>query len=155
MISGFLLHLFHIFYSGERSLSIFWRLFFKVLKSSPLKKLFTILSNSNKLSFLMITFFKISKNSFLNCFFILTSSFLSESYIQQSFPDFDSISFHGFYSREKLILFFWWFLFLSNPKIFLTVYSNSNQAVLPKTTSHILFQIFTPSLFMGSILEKN
>ena len=33
--------------------------------------------------------------------------------------------------------------------------SNSYQALLPKTTSNNLFQIFTPSLFMASILEKN
>ena len=52
-------------------------------------------------------------------------------------------------------LVFWWFLFSRNLKtVFWTVYSNSHQAVLWKTTSHILFQIFTPSLFMGSILEK-
>ena len=53
-------------------------------------------------------------------------------------------------------LVFWWFLFSRNPKtVFWTVYSNSHQTVLPKTTSRNLFQIFTPSLFMGSVMEKN
>ena len=46
-------------------------------------------------------------------------------------------------------------LFEKTKHSFWTVYSNSHQAVLAKTTSHNLFQIWTPSLFMGSILEKN
>jgi hypothetical protein len=53
-------------------------------------------------------------------------------------------------------LVFWWFLSLRNLKtVFWTVYSNSHQAVFLNTTSNDLFQIFTPSLFMGFILEKN
>ena len=53
-------------------------------------------------------------------------------------------------------LVFWKFLFLKNPKtVFWTAHSNTHQAVLPKTTSHNIFLIFTPSLLIGFILEKN
>ncbi len=58
------------------------------------------LSNFNKLSLLWFLFSRNPK-TFFYCLFKLTSSCPSESYFPESFPDFDSISFHGFYSIEK------------------------------------------------------
>ncbi len=46
------------------------------------------------------SFWAIQKNNF-NCVFKLTSSCSSKNYFQHTFPDFYSICFHGFYSREK------------------------------------------------------
>ncbi len=83
---------------------------------------------------LLETFFKSPKSSSLKSFYNLFS-----------------ICFQSLSNFNKHLV-FWWFLFLRNPK---TMYSNSHQAVLPKTTSNNLFQIFTPSLSMGFIPEKN
>jgi hypothetical protein len=74
--------------------------FFQGSKELSSKKSLQSLSNFNKLSFFMISLFEKSKNIFY-CLFKLTSSCPSESYFPQSVPEFDSISFHGFYSREK------------------------------------------------------
>ena len=60
----------------------------------------------------------------------------------QSKSNFNKLSFLMIPLFEKSKIFFW------------TVNSNSHPAVLPKTTFHNLFQIFTPSLLMGSIVEK-
>ncbi len=132
----------------------------------------------------MNTLFEKSKQSFLICLVKLTSSCAFKNYFQQSFPDYYSICFHGFYSGEKwevcqsLETFFQGsiqvssknvfticlqslsnfnklsFLMIalfekSRKQVFWIVYSNSNQPILPKTTSHNFFMFFYSICFHG------
>ena len=60
------------------------------------------------------------------------------------------------FSLKQIYFVFDVFTLKKNPtKVCLTVYSNSHQAFIPKSTSNNLFQISTPFLFMGISLEKN
>jgi hypothetical protein len=115
-------------------------------------------------------FFREIQTQFLNCLFKLTSSCPSKNYFPQSFPDLNShfFSWVAFFQNKVLTIslqsltnfnklhFAMFSLFYRSPKpACLTAYSNSHQAVLPKTTSYNLCHISTPIFFMGISLEKN
>ena len=97
----------HGFYSGEKweVFQSFGHVFARAQKAILENKVFTIWYNLNQILthsvFWWFLFLRNPKNSFLNCLFKYTSSCTSKNYFPQSFPDFYSISFHGFYSGEK------------------------------------------------------